>query len=202
MPISHDLKTIFIHIPKSAGESIEKALGMYGKEESLWGVRGGKVLQHLTPKQLLRFRIIDPDVWDAYFSFAVVRNPWDKAVSEYHWYCRWHPPIPFDAWVLGLSFRMNQPVAKIVEVGHDIEQHEFTHLDGKQIVDHVARFEDIDAEWAHIQDKLGLPQSQLLNDGATASVGRGEYEGYYTDLTKDVIAEIYAKDVELFGYAF
>ena len=58
MPISHKLKTIFIHIPKNAGESIENALEIYGMEENdptkrFWGVINHSiVLQHLTANDL------------------------------------------------------------------------------------------------------------------------------------------------------
>ena len=33
MPISHELKTIFVHIPKTAGTSMETALGMHGEKD-------------------------------------------------------------------------------------------------------------------------------------------------------------------------
>ena len=51
MPIYHDLKAIFIHIPKNAGESIEKSLNIYGRDptETLSGIINNRnVLKHLT----------------------------------------------------------------------------------------------------------------------------------------------------------
>ena len=84
MPISHDKKLIFVHIPKNAGESVEKALGMYrgDPKQTMWGVVGKRtVLQHLTGVEL-RDRIGDEAIWNGYFKFAIVRNPWSKAVSE------------------------------------------------------------------------------------------------------------------------
>ena len=55
MPVSKKYKIIFIHIPKNAGESIEKTLGMYGgnPDETFWGILNNRiVLQHLTADEL------------------------------------------------------------------------------------------------------------------------------------------------------
>ena len=60
MPISRKYRSIFVHIPKNAGQSIEKSLGMYGgfPNETLWGVIQNRVvLQHLSAEKLKNFYI-------------------------------------------------------------------------------------------------------------------------------------------------
>ena len=54
MPVCRNKKIIFIHIPKNAGESIEKSLNIYngGKVENIFGINNSIVLQHLTAIQL------------------------------------------------------------------------------------------------------------------------------------------------------
>ena len=72
MPISHEYKAIFIHIPKNAGESIEKKLGIYGdSKEALWGVQGKYVLQHLTMLQMKR-SCLKEAIFKNYFKFALI----------------------------------------------------------------------------------------------------------------------------------
>ena len=57
MPISHKHKTIFVHIPKTAGGTIEKSLNIYGIDNQgslkpsiniLYGMLDSRSLQHLT----------------------------------------------------------------------------------------------------------------------------------------------------------
>ena len=108
MPLSKKYRAIFVHIPKNAGESIEKTLEMYrgDSEETLWGVKDKRiVLQHLSAEKL-KDQYIEKSVWDAFLKFAVVRNPWSKAVSEYHWYLRFGPLISFSEWVDSLPARL------------------------------------------------------------------------------------------------
>jgi hypothetical protein len=65
--ISHEHKFIFVHVPKTGGTSIESLLDLSGAK-------------HNTARQ---YRNFFPDVWKRYFSFAFVRNPWDRVLSFY-----------------------------------------------------------------------------------------------------------------------
>ena len=66
-PIKHS-DFIFIHINKTGGTSIEKALGLEK--------------DHLTASE--KKTAIGKQKWKKIYSFAFVRNPWDKVVSHYH----------------------------------------------------------------------------------------------------------------------
>ena len=61
-------KTIFIHIPKGAGVSVNQAI--YGKP-----------LGHFYAKDIKR---IYPKIFKKFFTFSVVRNPIDRLYSAYH----------------------------------------------------------------------------------------------------------------------
>ena len=58
MPISNSLKTIFVHITKNAGESIEKSLNIYPTDKDIcfknyWGTKNNReVLQHYTAQKI------------------------------------------------------------------------------------------------------------------------------------------------------
>ena len=92
--ISHQHRFIFIHIPKTAGTSIEKALC----DESCQLLPGEwdrtrvshTPLNHLTLQELVDYSILTPAQFKTYFKFCFVRNPWDRLISEI--FCPWMRP--------------------------------------------------------------------------------------------------------------
>ncbi len=204
MPISHKYKTIFIHIPKNAGESMEKKLGIYGDQgNNLWGIHKKYVLQHLTLPQMKR-HYVTKDLYRNYFKFAFVRNPWDKTVSEYYWYLRYGSPLSFDDWVRTLGERLKKSTGlHILEVGHNIPQYKYVCDKNLNLaVDFIGRFEQLQNDFDQVCETLGIEDTELAKDNATTSDGRKHYKEYYSKESKKIIAKIYKKDIELFDYKF
>ena len=77
MPISHELKTVFIHVPKTGGQSISKMLGIPK------GTPHNYYWEGLTHLRLSAIR--DRENIEGYYTFMFVRNPYDKILSEYNW---------------------------------------------------------------------------------------------------------------------
>ena len=205
MPISHSFKAIFIHIPKNAGQSIEKTLEMYGgkPEDTLWGrVQNRYVLQHLTAAQLIQTQLIPEETWNTYFKFAVVRNPWSKAVSEYNWYLRYGPTIDFSHWVDTLERRLDiNSAIHMKEIGHNVEQHRFVFdRAGDLMVDRLLRFEALERDFSMIcaDNKWNV---KLLYEEATKTQSNVAFQDYYSEATALKIQQIYREDIERFGYS-
>jgi len=68
MTINHEKKLIFIHIPKNAGTSIIKAMG---------------VENMLMDKTIEEYKEHYQDYWNKYTKFTVVRDPIDRFISAY-----------------------------------------------------------------------------------------------------------------------
>jgi len=94
MPLSKQYKTIFVHIPKTAGTSIELALGLHGDKTFIgvnryWDQQGqkenlfGGKYQHLTIREIKK--ILPSNVYSNFFRFTFTRNPWDRLVSHLAW---------------------------------------------------------------------------------------------------------------------
>ena len=217
MPVSHELRCLFVHVPRTGGTSIEKALGMGGDlevedEDRLFGrIRseqnrargfGSDFLQHLTLREM-RSLASGARSRD-YFSFAVVRNPWDRAVSVYA------RLVAGGAGVLaeqlgvadpsGLSFADFLDLAEACPHPHLAPQVDFlTDEDGAVAVDLVARFEQLDAGFDEVRRRLSRPELSLPHVNRSS---HRHYSSYYDRSTRDRVAQMYARDIAAFGYAF
>ena len=198
MPISHKHKLIFIHIPKCAGQSIWKALDLDVDFEvkvnldTLISFRS-PVLQHLLPKELKSY--IDSETWNTYKKFTIIRDPYDRVVSDYHWlranyFASLTITIPenFDDFlsmreevVRGNKYSENMFYDHFYPMSYYFEEIEY---------DYVIRFENIDKEF----EVLNLP-NKLLKINSTV---RGEFQ--LTQEQKDRIYELYKEDFIKFGY--
>jgi len=219
MPISHEHKCIFIHIPKCAGTSIESALGMHGAvkdvgivpqaaqevdEEHLWGAS----TQHLTAQQI-RERV-GQRVFDSYFKLAFVRNPWDRLVSFLAWKSdgkdmRWaQQQSPEKKEVYPLLARLlvarvdrrlrNRPIHL-----HLREQWRYVcDADGRLLVDFVGKFESLEADWAKVCQRIGIDaplERRMVSH-------HEDYRSYYDLRTRALAHALYSRDIRTFDYEF
>ena len=194
--ISHKFQYIFIHIPKCGGTSIEKSLleseGVAFPTES-----DTMPLKHLTKdvgdKYLLgkgrqHMTISDyPKI--NYFKFAFIRNPWDKMVSEWEWRRTLTNTRvgSFD------DFILNPPY----DIFPEHLRPQVQYIDNS--LSYLGRFENIQADFDCVSEKLGLDRIELTRQNKT---DRGPYWEYYNDETRSIIAVRYAQDIELFKYRF
>lgn len=153
---------VFIHIPKTGGTSIRDALDMWPTSK------------HLTARE---WREMYPES-SGQFSFAFVRNPWDRLISYVH---SLRVRVPWDQIDLRpqVDFILNE--------------------DRNPMVDFVGRYETLAEDFATICDTIGIETPPLPH------INRSEhnhYREYYDEATKQAIAEKYADDIALFGYSF
>jgi len=202
--IDHTKKIIFVHIPKNAGESIEKFFGGYRKRERLWGTEeDGTILQHLTAAEIKhRF---SSEIFDNYFKFTFVRNPFSRCVSEYFWEkTQLRETMDFKSWVkLKLGYLIENSRSKSIHVirrMHNLPQYNFIYgNNGKLLVDFVGKFENLQQDFNIVCDKIGIPRQQLPHKNKTK---HKHYTEYYDNETREIVEEKYARDIEYFGYKF
>ena len=192
---------IFVHIPKAAGVSVCR---------TLFGNLGGghSTIEH--------YQIVfSKNEFDRYFKFTFVRNPWSRIFSAYNFLKkggmnevdrRWAATNiasykNFDDFIKGwLS------IPGIEKYKHFRPQYEFLCIPGsyKLSVDFLGFFENIQNDFECIKNKLALDASLTIkHENKTASDdSQLDYRDFYTNETRDIVAEIYKRDIDLLGYNF
>ncbi len=209
--ISHEHKCIFIHISKCAGTSIEKGLGLKNRElnyEMLYGwcPENRLYLQHATPQELLNFGYIDRETWDSYYKFVIIRNPWDRAYSDYLWSIA--NEGLYDSFVNFLEGvgKFKESLSK--EKDHNISDHlyaqrDYFNVDGLEIVyDKIIRFENIKDGLSELANELSIPSEAFKKQENVNKKRFQHYSLFFTATRKRIVNKIYAKDIEYLNYSF
>jgi hypothetical protein len=202
--LNHQHRCLFVHIPKTAGNSINRLFGI-GWENH---------------KDLQRYRSeLPPEQFDAYFKFAVVRNPWDRLLSDYNYQRRKSRPPetrlglyspdgrirPFRDWVVAVLSDPHRfaPETWGGEVSCGIHrwspQVDWISLAGAIAVDRVLRLENLNEAFRGVCSALGLdPRPVPRRNGRF----HWHYSWYYDAATRELVGAYYRRDIEAFGYRF
>ena len=144
----------------------------------------------------------DDKLWHELYKFSVVRNPWSKAVSEYHWYLRYGPHCTFKTWVSSLENRIAlNHVINIAEIGHNLPQHYFLFDESENLlVDEIIKFENLEEEFYELLRQRNI-KATLPKDVQTSSMMVAkDFRQYYDENDIETIERIYKKDLSLLFY--
>ena len=192
--ISHKYKCIFIHIPRCAGSSMEKAIvnkSWYYYEKST------KHILASTAKKIYK------DYWNDYFKFSFVRNPWDRSVSLTRYGGFYGCKIEKG------KLNLNNSKHLIVDPRSKSRFDKKSFIDNAvylniidEEIDFIGKFENLKEDWRFVCNSIGMNEKKLNNHRHYKSFNKNHYSRYYTDSTKQWVSERYKKDIERFGYKF
>ena len=188
------LGAIFVHIPKCAGVSVNK---------TIFGNLGG------AHKTLKDYRVIfGKKKFDSFFKFTIVRNPWDRLVSAFHFLKKGGMNWADNEWAMKniSEFKDFNTFVKswlnednIWKYHHFRPQYHYITLNGKNIaVDYVGHLESINTDFKIITQKIGI-DAELGKENTSR---REDYQKYYNTETVKIVSEVYKKDIELLGYDY
>jgi hypothetical protein len=223
--VSHTHKYIFIKSLKTAGTSLEAALSQYCGENDMvtplgdyWFNRDerGKWIhssmnaegfsQHDPAAEVKRK--VPPDVWNRYFKFSIVRNPWDRVVSLFSWEARNQPALkPAKRFYhrLGVPFNEFRETRKLFRefvAGDWTTNDRFYLIEGELCVDFVIRYESLGPDVDELCRRIGLPRIELPHLKTGLRQAEHAYTHYYDDQARAIVADRHQNDIRLFGYAF
>ena len=166
------------------------------------------------------------ELWDAYFKCAITRNPWDLVVSQYHWAARrdkgavgrslkrfWTSParVRKNLRIVGSSLARNILKMDVVTfeffVRHMLRYRDsndpfYFDRSGSVGLDFLIRFEHLQNDYTSVCERIGLPTSALPSLKTKNRHERRHYSTYYDDRTKELVAKMYHRHLEHFGYRF
>lgn len=186
-------RCIFVHIPKSAGSSV--AQGLFGQRT----VGHFPIRWHQTA---------DPVRFADYFKFGFVRNPWDRLLSAYLYLQRggaakrdqgWSDFVRrFDSFDDFVRQWLNEENAQRSVLF--LPQYRFVcDRFGMPCLDLIGRYENLQRDYQQIAARLGVT-AQLPS--INRSPDRQAYTEHYSARSRELVARVYARDIELFGYRF
>ncbi len=192
-------KCIFIHIPKTAGISLSK---------TLFGNLGPG---HISIK---KYQIIySKEEFLNYFKFTFVRNPWERVFSAYSFLKNGGMNEIDEKWA-AINLKAFDNFEEFIKIGlfkrnirrhlHFKPQYKFllTPYNKKILVDFIGFFENIENDFKYIKNKLSMDADVYLKHENKSGNRKHNYKDYYTNEMKDIVAHIYKKDIEIFGYNF
>jgi hypothetical protein len=190
--ISNKYKTIFVHINKCGGTSVEHLFGEPLKVH--------ETLQDILVK-------IKPEKFNDYFKFTFVRNPWDRTYSVYH-----NRPkkgilsdsffgknlVSFEEYIIGHNriyeqrgnwegFRFIGPQLPWIKINNSV------------VIDYIAKFEDYQNELNKIVKTRIHPEKQIVHLNYS---NHKHYSSYYNSKLVDIVANWCKEDIEYFSYKF
>ena len=193
MRISKKAGLMFIHIPKNAGRSIWVAM------ES----------KYPDTKKLAKEHALLSEAWKPRFkklkTFAVIRNPWDRMVSLYHFQSQFKKTCETKRYGVVSGDQITEAGFKKwllkygkISCGHEltkVQQIDWLTLNGKIAINKIVRFENLR------EDLLGATGLELGGDRKHESK-HVHYSEYYDDETRDFVAKRFNHDIIEWGYGF
>lgn len=224
--ISHEYKCIFVHIPKCAGTSIEKALGHFDGHSGRGGqdhrtirmiekpsfsihtlssidnlIQFRRRLKYLNSNQIYNQKNkieVTKEQYKSYFKFTVVRDPWSRVFS-------WYKNIMQDEihqknFGISPDFTFEQFLGSFL--GKDMirpQTYWLQNYRGRIDFDHIGRFDKLEETFDVIQKTLNIKDISFPHE----IKGDGDdYRIYYNDSLIDKVNRFYHEEIEMFGFRF
>ncbi|WP_073143529.1 sulfotransferase family 2 domain-containing protein [Litoreibacter ascidiaceicola] len=214
MIISPGRNYIFVHIPKTGGTSMALALEAKAKADDIMlGATpkalkrrrrlkdvqaAGRLWKHATLRDIVG---LVPENWiEAANVFTMVRNPWDRVVSYYHWLRTQtfdHPAVRL-AKELDFSPFLNHPQT-VASLRASPYSAYVTTAKGDEHCALFVRLEHLDEDLPKLETLIGCKLGAFPHDNRSE---RGAYKEAYSSADRNLMTEIAAPDIARFNYRF
>lgn len=203
MFISHKYKSIFIHIQKTGGNSVEDVFK--SKDRKL--IRRIEIApENLRTKHCYISdieNVIDKEVFKNYTKFCIVRNPFDRLVS---WYSMFKHQTGVKNTVMEAVNEHCSSFKDFIMLPNEglfrrfyVNQFDYITVDDKIGVDEILRFESLEKDFNTFKKKVNLKTSLPHKN---KSIREESYRKYFNDTLKEIVYNRFQKDFDFFSYSF
>ena len=199
--ISFQKGFLFVHIPKTAGNSIQSALRDYSEDQLValrkeqdgierFALRNPKykIRKHSTLRQYRD--TLGEEQFRKLYRFTCVRNPWDRMVSYY-----FTPTQNPESWDREKFYGI---ISKAISIADYLRLNE-NEKDPFANVDYIMRFENLADDFRTVCNQLDISPVTLPQYNRSM---REHYAKYYDDELRDFVRTRFAEEIERFGYTF
>lgn len=215
MIVSRGRRYIFVHVPKTGGTALTLALEARAMKDDiligdtpkararrgrLKGVKSaGRLWKHSTLADISG--LVSDEEIAGFFTFTLVRNPWDRAVSYYHWLRAQsfvHPAVGLAKAHDFAGFLAHpQTQASLAAWPYGAYLRDRTGVERASL---FARLENPAEDLAPFEAHLGFRLTPLPR---TNESGRQrDWRPYYDAATAELLGQLCADDIARFGYRF
>jgi len=198
--LSFKHKFLFVHLPKTAGNSIQTILSPYSEDKIVClnelqdGVERFEIRNKFTVLRkhsaLIDYKDLLPqDCYDNLFKFATIRNPWDRMVSFF-----FSPHRQVDQWNKSEFIQLVESVITLPEL---LKIDDITPW--HKSVDQIMKFENLDTDFSTLCKKIGISDTSLPIRNKS---NRYEYQRYYDDELISIVAKKFRDEIDFGQYQF
>ena len=234
MIVSHKHKFIFVRPRKTAGTTMQNVLskicgeddiitsgyddGNRNIDKSCWD---GHPHPHLWDIK----KLVGDDVWDDYYKFTFVRNPFDITVSRFFWNVSGKGQKGYETTKEGFRDWFEKYLS--TDLFHDAKYYSANlaypflidarcvsdnnlpifpqgTLNREISLDFIGRFENIQADFDFLCDNIGIDRLQLRDKNSKTKTRKDKtnYREWYDEEMIEKINYKFEKDLDLLGYGF
>lgn len=199
--ISHENKLIYVRLGKNGSTSVKETL----EQQMPDIVRVGRVDKHATANAMRKS--LGDEIWNNYFKFTVVRNPWDRLVSTYlyHRTQRDYGTSTKKYFRAGMRHECHVfPTLDQYAKHHKYIDRQVDYIlddDSNVIVDKILYCENLENELNDLLTSFGCDSVSLRKANASKN-RKHDYREFYTEESKEAVRKKYKDDIDMFNYSF
>lgn len=196
-------RTVFVHIPKCAGQSVEAAfcadlglkwqkhrylLGCFERPKG-WSDALPERIAHLTAHEYTERNFLPKSMFRSFYTFAIIRDPVERAISMWRF-------LPYAE-----SFErfVGDELPRRLDAGHFFYRPQAAYLthpeSGDVLVDHVIPFSTLSRHWPEVMRRAGISAPLEHRNAAPATRSLPDV----TAAERDALQQLYSEDYDAFA---